>query len=234
MSTGIEKNKRFTPLGIIALFVSLAELIAGIIATQTHDTVQLVLTCFVVFFPIFVSSLFFLVLWHRPENFYHPEEFVEGADVRTFTEAMRRRFKRISHYEEKLESTVATAMKEIEGSTNEMPENVASKLIEQLEKTEFITIDTTPILGAAGRVFKVDYNEFESIGLFLLFLWDEVGTLPVSSYLKSWIIRDGNSGNVFSQIGTKYARRVLKTSRDERTLEEAGIKPGMLIEVDKP
>ena len=50
MSTGIEKKKRFTPLGIIALFVSLAELIAGVIATQTHDTVQLILTSFVVFF----------------------------------------------------------------------------------------------------------------------------------------------------------------------------------------
>ena len=83
---------------------------------------------------------------------------------------MRRRFERISHYEEKLESTVATAMKEIEGSTNEVSENVASKLIVRLEKTEFITIDTTPILGAAGRVFRVPYNEFESIGLFLLFL----------------------------------------------------------------
>jgi hypothetical protein len=226
------KSKRLTPLGIVALFVSLSEVVAGLVIgmSDSGGLVQILLSCFVVLFPVFVSSLFFLVLWHRPENFYHPEEYTNGADVKTFTDAMRRRFDKISHYEESVESTVRTILSEVK---IEDSDTIAAEVTKRIESSQFITIDTTSILGTNGRVFKVPYNEFESIGLFLLFLWHEVDVLPASSYMKRWVIRNGDNGAPFDKIGTDYARDMFMIDRDDRPLEMAGVKPGMLIKVER-
>ena len=78
-----------TPLWVIALFVSLTEVVTGIAVTQANGSVQVALTVFVIAFPVLVASAFFAVLWHRPYVFYPPTEFGAATDVEKFVGAMR-------------------------------------------------------------------------------------------------------------------------------------------------
>lgn len=71
----LQKEKRFTPLGIISLFLGLAETVLVIAVTKVDGNLQMVLTIFVILFPALVAISFFVVLWNRPWVFYSPSEY---------------------------------------------------------------------------------------------------------------------------------------------------------------
>jgi CheY-like chemotaxis protein len=83
-------TKSATPLWVISLFVSLTEVITGVAATQITGNLQEALIVFVIAFPLFIASAFFIILWHKPYVFYPPTEF-KGVDVNEFVEAMQRK-----------------------------------------------------------------------------------------------------------------------------------------------
>jgi hypothetical protein len=80
---------RLTPLAIIALFISFTETIATIAVTQTGGAIQIVLTIFIVVFPILDASCFFAILWSRPYAFYPPTEYGQQVNVRQYVAALR-------------------------------------------------------------------------------------------------------------------------------------------------
>ena len=69
-----------TPLWVIFGFVSLCEVVAGLAVIQAEGNAQLILTAFVVIFPLLVAAAFFIILWKKPYVFYPPTEF--GADTK--------------------------------------------------------------------------------------------------------------------------------------------------------
>ncbi|MPZ08823.1 MAG: hypothetical protein GEU89_01260 [Kiloniellaceae bacterium] len=81
------RRSSMTPLWVISLFVSLCEVVAGLAVTQAGGTVQLILTIFVVGFPILVASAFFAVLWRKPYVFYPPTEFGAATNVSEYVRA---------------------------------------------------------------------------------------------------------------------------------------------------
>src|SRR4051794_37702549 len=76
------------PLWIISLFLGLAEVVAGIVATQVTGWVQGLLALFVVLFPTGVAAAFFLVVWHRPLNLYAPKDFSGAVKPSDFAAAV--------------------------------------------------------------------------------------------------------------------------------------------------
>lgn len=85
------EKKAITPLWIVALFVSLTELVLGAAVTQTTGGIQVALTVFVITFPVLIAGSFFLTLWHKPYVFYPPTEFGKQTDVSEYVAAMQRR-----------------------------------------------------------------------------------------------------------------------------------------------
>jgi len=94
------KEKRragpMTPLVLIAAFLSFTELIAGYTLLKTSGEVQLVLTVFVVVFPVLIGIAFFYLLIFRNYVLFAPHEFQGGGDVSTYVRAMKGRSERIS------------------------------------------------------------------------------------------------------------------------------------------
>lgn len=78
----------FTPLAIIAGFLSLTELVVGVAITQVTGCVQVMLALFVMIFPTLIASAFFAILWSRPHVFYSPAEYGK-MKPKDFVEAMR-------------------------------------------------------------------------------------------------------------------------------------------------
>jgi hypothetical protein len=77
-----------TPLWIISLFVALVEGVASIALVQTQGQVQLVLTIFVVTFPLLVALGFFIILWYKNYVFYSPSEYGQQIAPKDFVAAM--------------------------------------------------------------------------------------------------------------------------------------------------
>src|SRR5687767_631917 len=78
--------KVLTPLGIIFLFVTLAEGVLGIGISRTDSWIQGMLAIFACVFPAAVATAFFYILYHRPENFYAPRDFIGDA---SYLESMK-------------------------------------------------------------------------------------------------------------------------------------------------
>ncbi len=78
----------FTPLGIVAAFVSLTETVLGIALTRVGGVVQIALTGFVIAFPLLVAAAFFYILWNRAYVFYAPSEY-GNVNPSDFMSAMR-------------------------------------------------------------------------------------------------------------------------------------------------
>jgi hypothetical protein len=91
MSRSSPQRKRgtlFTPLSIIAAFLSLTEAVLGIALTRVSGGVQVALTTFVICFPLLVAAPFFFILWNRAYVFYAPSEY-GSVNPSDFMSAMR-------------------------------------------------------------------------------------------------------------------------------------------------
>lgn len=70
----MNQNKQ-NPLGIIAIFASLAEVFGTVVLKFLPNNIQLIFVWFVIGFPILIVMLFFYMLYKRPENFYSPDYY---------------------------------------------------------------------------------------------------------------------------------------------------------------
>ena len=68
-------NNRQTPLGIIAILAGLAETFSTIVLKFLPLEIQRIFVWFVMFFPILLVILFFIVLYKKPKNFYSPYDY---------------------------------------------------------------------------------------------------------------------------------------------------------------
>jgi hypothetical protein len=101
----------------------------------------------------------------------------------------------------------------------------------------FCTIDTSPLMGGAGRVLSVECHRTASVSSFLDRLWivmsdigSEASDVPApNTYGEAWALRARSTGRVFVKMGRTWARKAGEVS-DERTLAEVGLAPGMVLE----
>jgi hypothetical protein len=77
-----------TPLGIIAAFLSLTEVVLGLALTRVTGPIQIALATFVMVFPVLIAAAFFYILWHRAYVFYAPSEY-GNVNPSDFMSAMR-------------------------------------------------------------------------------------------------------------------------------------------------
>ena len=106
--------------------------------------------------------------------------------------------------------------------------------------TNFITIDSRPLVGKRGKVMSINYNILDVTVLldkiFLEMLYDAVDE---QTYLKQWILMDRDSRKLFDNIGiasptTQHQFATLGSNYDNRSLYQVGIKPGMNLIIRKP
>ena len=89
--TGANKEKSaMTPLGIIALFLSVSETVAGITTALTEGALQIAFGTFAITFPLIIAASFFVLLWKKNHVLYPPSEFGNDTTVGEFVDAMHR------------------------------------------------------------------------------------------------------------------------------------------------
>jgi len=87
-STSKKKGAPITPLWVISALLGLCEIVTGIVGTQVTGNIQLILTLFVVIFPLLIAGAFFSILWKKPYVFYPPGDFEKETNVAEYVQAL--------------------------------------------------------------------------------------------------------------------------------------------------
>lgn len=231
-------RKGLSPLWIIASFLSFTETVLGVAVVRTTGGVQIALTVFVVLFPVLVSSFFFAVLWKRPFYFYTPGDF-RDIDVHSYVEAMRSGVLPVQGASvsnlaiRNLELRVASLAQSLE--TTHSPRDQAALLVRgaiEAVKESVVSIDSRPLYGPKGRVWELPFDKTSRVDHFLNMLFFEMqpqGLRPFT-YGSFWLLQVEKTGEILTDIGTKWAESHGMSS-DSRNLGEIGLKGGMTLNV---
>jgi hypothetical protein len=241
----LNEKKAITPLWIVALFVSLTELVLGVAVTQTQDGIQISLTAFVIIFPVLIATMFFVILWFKPYVFYPPTEFGNQTSVMDYVNAMKGKSlgdTQLHNIEEaiysavrsesvisQLSKTLSSQNKEaIEKNVEQILNNISESAVKKIQEVNFIIINTTPLLKGNGKIWHEPYDPNELIGTFTDILYFKMRPeIPPFTYGSRWIIKDQDTGKLFTDLGGSYPN-------DKRILSEVGIKAGMKLQIVDP
>jgi len=246
-------NRKLTPLWVISLFVSLTEAFLSIAVTQTNGTIQLALTIFVIVFPLLIAIGFFAVLWYKPLHFYAPTEYGKKLSPRELAEVFtpKRNLDESKLYED-IQSTIRStlASKELvsklsetvaKGAGKKIEEQVAfvltsavDKTVEKIGSSNFLTIDSTQLLKESGKIWRVPYEQFATIGDLLDDIWFSLTPyVPAYTYGEKWILYNKRARVSLKDTGFQWAT-THNQIRDNRSLQEVGITPGTRLEIINP
>ena len=167
---------------------------------------------------------------------YAPTEYGKETEVTIFVDAMR--LKPLD--EQKLYAEIKTVIEETsakikidlleiktntdekvkEESINRILDAASHQAVEEIRKVGFLMLDSRPLLGNDGKVWQILYQQYNSVSSSL-------------TYDEKWILRNSADGSLLAGIGYKWAEE-RGMGADTRSLDEVGIKPGMIFEVTKP
>jgi hypothetical protein len=229
------------PIGIIALFLGLAEVTAGVAAIRASGWVQGMFAVFSVALPIAVGCVFFTFLWKKPFVLYAPADYPAHTPVGAFVDAVTSNYAREVQI---VDSAVAAAAEQIVTAVvARAPAAEASidkkSLIETAKATARDEVESRTILIDTGGIhpdapeetlrFSVDART--QVGTLTNFVYFAIAEyVQTYQYGKQWLLRDTNTGTAYLDMGRQWARAHGK-KRDDRTLADVGIGPGARLEV---
>lgn len=241
----LNERKAITPLWIVALFVSLTEVVLGVAVTQTQGGIQVSLTVFVIAFPILIAGMFFKILWVKPYVFYPPTEFGTQTNVTDYVQAMQGKAapeNQMQNIQDAIRSAITSEnvisqlskaassqnTENVERKVEQILNSASDSAVKKIQEVGFITINTTPLLKSKGTIWHEPYDPNEPVSAFTDILYFKMRPeIPPFTYGSKWIIKDQETGKVFTDLGGNYPN-------DKRPLSEAGIRAGMKLQIIAP
>lgn len=233
------------PLGIIALFIILiygfAALVVG--TTEGKETSIQPIIWFMVIFPVCVLGVFSWLVSCHYEKLYAPADY---GSAEAFFKIRRDNYDKnrseLKEFDKKMEEKIRAVLESndifanVKNNENlrEQLEKAAKTITNEIKNSSIITIDIKQFSNTE-RCYEFPISTFFSLGE----LTNEVYFL-IEKYVRpfeygySWVLKNSETGEII-----QHARMITGTKPgnpldDRRTLSEAGILPGMFLEVVKP
>ncbi|WP_434047174.1 MULTISPECIES: hypothetical protein [Sorangium] len=230
----VQRSGGMTPLGVIATFVMLSEVVTGVAATQTSGMVQVAFCAFAIAFPLMVATAFFMVLWRRPYVLYPPQEFGTQVDVKHYVEAMRAQalgtqevitlvrtsiteaLESREAQEALLRSSAAASSAASATALHEASDALVRRAVQSIQATT-VSVDLSEFGGTTEMI--VPYDQSQESFVFMNAIYFHIGNeVPPYTYGRTWGLQESDSGAL-----------VLPSRADWRTshIGDIGIKAGM-------
>lgn len=207
----IEKIQKISnPLTIIAIFAGLAEVASTVALAVVDKEVQLLLVWFVMLFPVFLASLFFVTLNFNPQVLYAPSDF---QNEENFLNLLRNK--------KNLEVSFSRLNKELEGATDKILETIVSRFgqeageqrqnLRQLIELQFKELKTSvkETEESANVVSLQALTRSELQARIVAYLFSEKEPVPLSSISKAMGINETAVGRAVDKL---VARDVITKS----------------------
>lgn len=231
------KKAALNPLWIITIFFSFTETILGYAVFNTTGTVQIMLTIFVVFFPLLVAISFFVVLWYKPKHLYAPTDY---KDDQSFLDSL----KEMPHESdlglqiEKTVNNILTSKKLIDEFNTEKPEKIlkeaAEKILSKIKEENFITIDLSRLTKSPKDFFLITFDSSLSFQDLTNRIYAKLKVVKPFTYGFEWVLRNASNDKVYKSSRMVIGAPPGEYIPDKRTLEDMNIKPGDVLVVDHP
>lgn len=226
--------KIMNPLWVISLFLSTSEVIAGIAATQVDGSNQAILVWFCVLFPLFVASVFFLIVWKKPYVLYAPKDFSGSTSVEGYVTAMQSASLKAIHTtrsaQVSIERSITTAVTTAVADLNQVSsanvgvgesERIVSSAVDAAHReinADFVTIDIDDLDPDAPPILFPADSRSRLQDLLNYIFFNLEPSVSVFSYAEEWLL--------VTEDGTAIA----KNGRiDARTLGRLGIRNGTTL-----
>jgi hypothetical protein len=218
-----------SPLWIIALFIALSEAMASVASIETDGTARLIFAIFAVSFPVLVLVIFVGMLLLYPANLYSPSQYTAQTTVETYARTLRReRRDNALVLKHAVSEAVSQGSAGIELPLGASPSRDAlrdqvAEIFEHVMSESSVTVDPSPLLEGADPI-QVPVTSNTTVAELLDSIYFSISpAVEPFTYNKSWVLADTNLAPL-NDIGTLWAR-ARGSSRDDRTLKEAGIAP---------
>jgi hypothetical protein len=234
---GLARN----PLGIIALFIVLiygfAALTLGI-NSSLQSAERLPLVWFLVLFPVFVLFTFAWLVSKHHEKLYAPGDYKSDEGFLEGMKARARYAMELQAQQDQLKLKVREALVASSAQSAALTQNVDTlmeKLSTEIDRATTITVDARNFLGEEDAQFIFPVAAFKSLNdLTDAVYFKLTPAVRAYEYGFSWVLRNGDSGEVI-----RNARMITRTGPgkpvpDMRTLGEVGIKAGATLKVEHP
>lgn len=251
-------KRKVTPLKIIALFIILAETVSVGLVIKTSGLIQILLTCFVILYPILILIFFFIILWNKNYVFYTPNDFSKGVDVATFVESMSTTYnfddsaflselnhiihsgitskEAISDFSKLFSDSKQNNKKEISEILNE----ISCRTLDNIRKEKLISISSIPIIGNQGIIWLTTWDSRKSLFSLIVNVFIKTNfLLSPFDYGKKWIIKNEVTDAVIAETildkewTTNNSKTEMLIKTQKINLLEALIKPGDLLKIEQ-
>ncbi len=230
------------PLSTIAVFLAFTEVTSGIAATVTEAGIQVAFTAFSLAFPLLVASGFGVFLWKKPEVLYAPGDFPKETPIHAYVEAVRSGGIQASIEAQNkalreivvsaVESTIVRYRPDSVGTSVGGDVGDLARTVAEEEFSRRTVVIDLPATVDGENTFVMPVAASTSVDQVLDTVYFAMqGAVRPYTYGVDWVLVDPDTGRWLSDIGTAFAKKVLRTGRDERVLGEAGIEPGAHLAV---
>jgi hypothetical protein len=231
--------KALNPLWVIFAFFSFSEVVLGVAVFNTVGAIQLALVYFVIAFPVFIATIFFMILWFRPQHLYAPKDF--SSDESFLKSMAAARSVRLSQFAENLEVELHQRLvspqlvNRLSSVKSDQVEGVlrdeADRITDEIKKSAFITVDlsafsptlsplTLPI-GALSTLNALTDEVYFAINEFV----------KPYAYGHEWVLRNTATNEVIKNRRMLSGAPAGQPLSDNRSLAEVGIEPGTTLDV---
>jgi hypothetical protein len=216
-----------SPLWIIALFIALSEVVAGVAAITTDGTTRLIFAIFAVTFPIVVLASFVWLLLKHPGNLYSPWQYTAQTSVESYVSALRRERRDFTTViGAALTEAVTTAVEPRDAQDGgrdpkEVRARVEDAFADAVQRNS-IAVDPSMFLPGADPVtFAVGPETTVQDLLDSVYFALQPAVEPYS-YGRSWVLSDAEL-RPLPEIPSSRSKRV------GRKLSEVGLEPGATL-----
>jgi hypothetical protein len=224
-----------SPLWIIALFIALSEVMAGVAAIATDGTSRLIFACFSVAFPLLVLAVFTWLLLKHPANLYSPGQFTLQTSIEVFARTLAQRDQ---DRESVLKSALVAGIAEATHTPNSelvMDDSLRERVAETVERKvdeASLTVDVGSLTNGADQI-QIPVTSRTRVDSLLNTVYFAIApAVRPFKYGESWVLATEDM-RPLPDMGTKWAnRRGLEF--DSRSLDAVGIHPGNRLVVVVP
>jgi hypothetical protein len=235
------KKTALNPLWIISIFFSFTEIVLGLAVFNTQGGIQIALTTFVIAFPIFIATMFFIILWNRPKHLYAPTDYQSDKSFLDSFNPIETANNLIQQIEETVKNIFNSekVIQELKGGrkTEDVLHETAETVVKKIIEDNFITIDITKFNKNKEEVLTFVYDDFRTLSDLtnrVYFKLSSITDISAYAYGYEWVLRVERNDSI-----VKNARMITGIPQgepliDKRTLEEVGIMRGDKLIVEKP
>jgi hypothetical protein len=251
MEHAVPDPRKINPLWVICLFLAFIEYIFYKIVLNITGESQIYLITFCIIFAFISIAGFFLLLWYRPANLYPPSEYrsdkgfqdsvSKNNSVNTNTNSSE-----LLPSIEQIVRNILVSQEIVDGISAKKPADIhnvlndaADSISDKIKEKNFITV-LIPDPGKNPSVSEVTYpisaiRDFEDLTNQVYFDIKKnaltKNLLNPYKYGKEWILQDKGTKKVFEHARMLIGFDVDGPVNDKRSLDELGIKSGMILEV---